>query len=95
MNRRYLCGETIGQWANRICVSVAIAVIAGYRVGIAPQLAGACRFTPSCSRYAEEAIARYGLWQGGVLAIRRLLRCHPFHKAMHGGWDPVPERLKR
>ncbi|WP_306530741.1 membrane protein insertion efficiency factor YidD, partial [Anaerotignum lactatifermentans] len=46
-----------------------------------------CRFTPTCSRYAYEAIQKYGALKGGYLAVRRLLKCHPFHE---GGYDPVP-----
>ncbi|RLB95232.1 MAG: membrane protein insertion efficiency factor YidD [Deltaproteobacteria bacterium] len=46
-----------------------------------------CRFTPTCSQYAYEAVSRYGAVRGGLMAFKRLLRCHPFHP---GGYDPVP-----
>ena len=46
-----------------------------------------CIYTPTCSQYAVEAISKYGAWKGGFLAVKRILRCHPFHK---GGYDPVP-----
>lgn len=59
----------------------------GYRWCISPMLPMACRFYPSCSHYAEEALARHGLWRGGWLAARRLCRCGPWHA---GGHDPVP-----
>jgi hypothetical protein len=58
-----------------------------YRVTVSPLVGPRCRFAPSCSAYAGEAIARYGIAQGGWMAVRRLFRCHPFHP---GGWDPVP-----
>jgi len=51
------------------------------------RLPPARRCWPSCSEYAAQAVQRYGVWQGGKLALRRLLRCHPFHP---GGYDPVP-----
>jgi uncharacterized protein len=57
-----------------------------YQLVISPVLPPACRFYPSCSTYAMQAITRYGLWRGLGLAGWRLLRCHPFHP---GGWDPV------
>jgi hypothetical protein len=66
---------------------VAVKVIGFYRVAISPVRPACCRYTPSCSAYAAEALERYGLARGGWLAIRRLLRCHPFHQ---GGHDPVP-----
>lgn len=62
-------------------------LVEGYRVALSPLLGGHCRFWPSCSAYAEEALRRHGARGGAVLAVRRLLRCHPFHA---GGIDPVP-----
>lgn len=58
-----------------------------YQMAVAPWLPPACRYTPSCSRYAVEAIERHGAGRGARLALKRLLRCHPFHR---GGFDPVP-----
>lgn len=63
-------------------------LIQGYRMFLSPLLPPTCRFTPTCSQYALDAICRYGAWRGSWLAIRRILRCHPFHA---GGYDPVPE----
>jgi putative membrane protein insertion efficiency factor len=61
--------------------------IRGYRVAISPLLGPSCRFYPSCSAYALEAIERHGALRGLCLAIARLARCHPWHL---GGYDPVP-----
>lgn len=61
-------------------------LLAGYRYWISPFLGPACRFEPTCSVYAGEAIARYGVVRGVVLALVRLLKCHPLHP---GGVDPV------
>ena len=58
-----------------------------YRRHISPLKQPCCRFIPTCSQYALEAIEKYGELKGSWLALRRLLRCHPFHK---GGYDPVP-----
>lgn len=62
-------------------------VVDAYRVTLSPLLGGHCRFEPSCSRYAEEAILRHGAAAGLRLALSRLFRCHPFRS---GGYDPVP-----
>lgn len=64
-----------------------VIVIRGYQKVISPGLPPSCRFYPSCSQYAIEAIARHGALRGSWLAARRLARCHPFHP---GGVDPVP-----
>ena len=66
---------------------VLLMLIAGYRRGVSPFLPPACRFTPTCSAYAEEAIRKYGAARGSWLATRRLLRCHPWGGT---GYDPVP-----
>ena len=58
-----------------------------YQISLGLFFRGACRFHPSCSRYAEEAVRRHGALRGTRLAVARLLRCHPFHP---GGVDPVP-----
>ena len=66
-----------------------ILVLRGYKRFISPLLGPRCRFVPSCSEYAMQAIARYGALRGGWLALRRLARCHPLNP---GGLDPVPKR---
>lgn len=65
----------------------ALFLIRMYREAISPLRLPTCRYTPTCSTYAVGAIERFGLTYGGWLALRRLLRCHPFHA---GGHDPVP-----
>jgi uncharacterized protein len=66
---------------------VAVALIVMYQRVISPMLGPACRYQPTCSEYAREAIERYGVARGGWLGMKRISRCHPFHK---GGYDPVP-----
>ena len=70
--------------------TVLIWSIRAYRYLVSPLLGPRCRFYPSCSCYAETALARHGLVRGGWLAVRRIFRCHPWHP---GGVDPVPEKL--
>jgi putative membrane protein insertion efficiency factor len=65
-----------------------LTVIRGYRRFISPLLPSSCIYTPTCSRYAEIAVGRFGVLKGSWLAMRRILRCHPFRT---GGFDPVPD----
>lgn len=67
--------------------TVLIALLRFYRYAISPMLGRNCRFHPSCSEYAIEALQRHGVLRGGWLAARRVGRCHPFNP---GGYDPVP-----
>jgi putative membrane protein insertion efficiency factor len=63
------------------------ALIRGYQLAVSPFLGSHCRYTPSCSEFAREAIERHGVARGSWLAVKRVARCHPFHA---GGHDPVP-----
>jgi putative membrane protein insertion efficiency factor len=67
--------------------SLLLSVLAVYRYAISPLLGANCRFLPSCSEYATEAIRRHGSLRGGWLSLRRIARCHPWNP---GGHDPVP-----
>jgi hypothetical protein len=67
---------------------ILLAFIRFYRRQISPATPPRCRFIPTCSEYAQTAIERFGAVRGGEMAMRRILRCHPFAK---GGYDPVPE----
>ena len=65
-----------------------IFLIRTYQMTLSPRFShGSCRYTPTCSQYAMEAVQKYGAIKGGYLAVRRILRCNPFSK---GGYDPVP-----
>lgn len=68
-------------------VRAALVCVHAYQLALSPFAGGACRFTPSCSAYALEALTRHGVWRGGRLALARVARCHPFGSA---GVDPVP-----
>ena len=67
-----------------------LALIRFYRVNISPLRPPCCRFIPTCSAYALEAVEKYGAWKGGFLALRRILKCQPFHKQVSIEYDPVP-----
>ncbi len=67
--------------------AILLAAVSVYRYLLRPLLGSNCRFAPSCSEYASEAIAKHGALKGTWLALRRVLRCHPYHP---GGYDPVP-----
>lgn len=69
---------------------VLLAAIRFYQKNISPLRAPCCRFIPTCSQYALEAVEKYGAWKGGLLALRRLSRCHPFHRQRSVEYDPVP-----
>jgi putative membrane protein insertion efficiency factor len=62
--------------------------VRAYQVGLSPLLPASCRYLPTCSEYAIEALSRHGPWRGSWLAVKRILRCHPFRP---GGYDPVPD----
>ncbi len=76
----------------RLPGSALVALIAAYRFLLSPWIGNQCRFHPTCSYYAEEAIETHGALVGSYLGVRRLLRCHPW---CDGGLDPVPERRVR
>ena len=72
---------------TRIPKTVLLGLLRGYKRVLSPMLPPACRYVPTCSEYAVEAIERYGALRGSALATWRVLRCHPF---VRGGYDPVP-----
>ena len=76
---------------NRLIGHVFLAFIHLYRVTLSSFMGRQCRFLPTCSAYAAEAIQKYGPWKGGWLAVKRISRCHPFEKlGGKSGFDPVP-----
>ena len=64
-----------------------VGLIRGYQLLLSPFIGNQCRFTPTCSQYAREAVEKHGALKGGWMAVRRVSRCHPWHP---GGHDPVP-----
>lgn len=80
---------TLSQWVRTAPVRAVIFVISLYRHMISPLRLPSCRFMPTCSQYAVEALGEYGLLRGGWLSAVRLAKCGPWHP---GGWDPIPDR---
>ena len=80
-------GAGVVPWWSAALAYLASLPIRAYRLLLSPLLPPACRFYPSCSRYALDALRAHGVLRGGWLALARLVRCHPFHP---GGVDPVP-----
>ena len=76
----------------KVLRSLAILPIKGYQLLISPLFGSRCKYYPSCSEYAAQAIAQQGVVRGGWLALRRLVKCHPFHP---GGFDPPPVSRRR
>jgi len=89
-------GQTQGRQApplqtrQSLAVRMALFALSFYKAYLSVIVAGTCRYEPTCSRYAYEAVERFGVWRGGGLALRRLLRCHPLSGRF--GYDPVPEK---
>ena len=79
--------EGPGEPSQGLGARMAVQVLRFYKAAVSPLLPSACRYVPTCSVYAREAIERHGLKRGAWLALRRLARCHPFRS---GGVDPVP-----
>lgn len=77
---------------NNIIVKLVQTLLKLYKYTLSPLLGPSCRYQPSCSSYACEAVEKYGVITGGWMSLRRILRCHPFHA---GGYDPVPENTHR
>jgi len=73
--------------SSQVLSRVLIVCVRVWQLALSPFVGASCRFYPSCSAYAVEALERHGAWRGSRLAVRRLTRCHPFHG---GGLDPVP-----
>ena len=81
--------RTAARGIGRAGVAVLVGVVRVYQLCVSPFLGNCCRYAPSCSEYAVEALQRHGVVRGSALAVWRILRCHPFAR---GGYDPVPPR---
>lgn len=79
-------------WLRSALVGLVLLPIRAYQYLVSPWLPPSCRFSPTCSAYAEEAVRRHGPWRGTGLALWRICRCHPLAR---GGHDPVPEPASR
>lgn len=79
--------KAIARWMSKVVVSLLLFLIWVYKRAISPHFRPVCRFHPTCSTYAYESIKKYGAIKGCFLALKRLLKCHPF---CNGGYDPVP-----
>ena len=75
-----------------VATRLLVALVHAYQLLLGPSLGGSCRFTPSCSCYAIEALERHGAMRGSWLSLRRVVRCHPFQRA---GYDPVPATVEK
>jgi uncharacterized protein len=76
----------------RLVAALLLGLIGAYRLAVSPWLGTRCRYSPTCSQYAAEAIRRFGPLRGGWMALRRIARCHPWGSA---GYDPVPDEPNR
>lgn len=81
----------MGSIPSSLPARAALAAIGFYRKALSPMFPPSCRYIPTCSEYGMIAIGRFGFIKGGLLALMRIGRCHPFRK---GGYDPVPEYLE-
>ncbi|NMH60626.1 membrane protein insertion efficiency factor YidD [Alteromonas ponticola] len=79
----------VSQTLRRITIAIPLILIWGYKLLISPMLGQRCRFHPTCSQYAIDALKTHGLVNGGWLSVKRILKCHPLHE---GGYDPVPNK---
>ena len=77
---------------NKVVSTILLFILKAYRYLLSPWLGQHCRFHPTCSSYAMQAIELHGAWRGSWLALKRVASCHPWHE---GGFDPVPEGKQR